>query len=55
MMDRLIAAARARGIASFVGDVLTENARMLNLCRDLGFARAYDPTNPGVVRVTLKL
>jgi acetyltransferase len=37
LMQRLIAYAKSRGTAEMVGDVLEENARMLALCRELGF------------------
>jgi acetyltransferase len=37
MMQRIIAHARNRGIGEVFGHVLRENARMLALCRELGF------------------
>jgi acetyltransferase len=37
MMRRIAEVARARGIGELFGDVLRENDRMVQLCRDLGF------------------
>jgi acetyltransferase len=50
---KLIAYARARGIAELFGDVLIENEWMLALCREMGFDIGVPSS--GVVRVTLKL
>ena len=55
LMQRLIAYAKARGTAEMVGDVLEENARMLALCRELGFAIQPQPENRGVVRAFVQL
>jgi acetyltransferase len=38
LMDKLIRYCRARGIVQLVGDVLTENRRMLAIANDFGFA-----------------
>ena len=51
LMNRLIAIARQWGIGELVGEVLRENRSMLAMCRELGFAVAADPTDPGVMRV----
>jgi acetyltransferase len=53
LMGCLIDYARARGIGALVGDVLAENAAMLALARDLGFAA--ETGDSGIVRVTLPL
>ena len=37
LMRRIVAVARARGLARLVGSVLRDNARMLHLVRELGF------------------
>jgi len=56
LMQRLIAACRARGALEMWGDVLLENGAMLELCHDLGFSRqSHLRGDPGVVRVTLDL
>jgi acetyltransferase len=53
-MQRIIAYAKARGLAEIFGDVLAENETMLDLCRRLGFSIAPVATD-GVLRVTLGL
>lgn len=55
MMARLIAAARGRGIGALFGDVLRDNATMLQFCRELGFAVGRHPDDPAALRVTLDL
>jgi acetyltransferase len=52
LMNRLIEIARQRGVGELVGEVLRENQAMLTMCRELGFAVAPDPAEPGVERVT---
>ena len=37
------------------GTVLAENARMLDMCRELGFSIALDPDNPGHWTVQIDL
>ncbi len=54
MMGRLIEYARMRGIGEIFGDVLQENALMLSLCRELGFALAPLPETATILRATLK-
>jgi acetyltransferase len=51
LMTRLIEAARRRGIGELVGEVLRENAPMLAMCRELGFAASFDPADPSLVSV----
>ncbi|MGE5271439.1 MAG: GNAT family N-acetyltransferase, partial [Thiohalocapsa sp.] len=55
LMTRLIAVARKWGVGELVGEVLRENRRMLEMCRELGFAIAGDPGDPALlcVRKTL--
>ncbi len=54
LMQRLIDYARGRGLVELHGDVQHDNARMLGLCRALGFVET-DAGEPGVVRVSLAL
>ena len=54
LLLEMIDYARSRGIKELFGDVLAENARMLALCRDLGFT--LDPTeHERITRATLRL
>ena len=46
LMARLIQLARQRGIDGLVGEVLPENAAMLQLCREFGFTITIDPRDP---------
>ena len=55
LMDRLISYARSRSLKRLFGSVLNENARMLNLCRDLGFTMEHDPMSPGTTLTRLEL
>jgi acetyltransferase len=55
LMQRLIRYARARGVGLLVGDVLSENRRMLTLCRELGFAIDFHPDDPSYVTVSFDL
>jgi acetyltransferase len=54
LMDRLIAAARQRGIRRLIGPVLRENSTMLELARELGFA-VSDTADPTVVQTAFDL
>jgi acetyltransferase len=54
LMDKLIRYCRTRGIAELVGDVLTENRRMIAIARDFGFA--ISPNDDGdTAGMTLQL
>ena len=55
LMTRLIDIARSRGIGELVGEVLPENTPMLQMCRELGFTIAPDPTDPSVMQVKKQL
>lgn len=46
LMAHLIQLARQRGIGGLVGEVLPENAAMLELCRKFGFTITIDPRDP---------
>ncbi len=52
LMGQIIDYAGARGIRELFGDVLTDNSRMLDLCRHLGF-RLLAPGRQGVLRVSI--
>lgn len=41
LMEALIGTARERGMSALTAEILPENRRMLNLCRDFGFELAY--------------
>jgi N-acetylglutamate synthase-like GNAT family acetyltransferase len=55
LMQRMIAYARAEGLASVHGQVLAENSTMLAMCAELGFVIADDPKEAGVKIVSLDL
>ena len=55
LMRRIIDYAKSRGIQEIYGDVLSENAGMLKLCRVLGFSLHHEADEPGVVRASLAL
>ena len=52
LMRHVIDYAANRGVHELYGDALTENHRMLDLCRHLGF-QASAIGREGVIRVTL--
>jgi acetyltransferase len=51
LMQLLIAYAQSEGLVQLYGDVLAENAVMLEICRALGFSIAADAADPGMRRV----
>ena len=55
LMERLIAAARRKGLARLEGAVLAENVRMLGFVRSLGFTITPDPGDPEQVITSLAL
>jgi acetyltransferase len=55
LMARLIQLARQRGIDGLVGEVLPENAAMLQLCREFGFTIGIEPSDPKLRRVSKTL
>ncbi|KZX54829.1 hypothetical protein A3709_07305 [Halioglobus sp. HI00S01] len=55
LMERLIDIARERGLETMIGEVLAQNARMLRMCKRLGFRALRSPEDPEVVEVTLPL
>ncbi|MEK7245948.1 MAG: GNAT family N-acetyltransferase, partial [Pseudomonadota bacterium] len=54
LLEKMIAYCRARGTRAIVGQVMTENPRMRELARNLGFSQRLIP-GEGVVEVTLDL
>lgn len=55
LMQWIIEYARGEGIRSIKGQVLHENAGMLDMCRERGFHIASDPQEPSSAIVTLSL
>ncbi|UGY17867.1 bifunctional acetate--CoA ligase family protein/GNAT family N-acetyltransferase [Bradyrhizobium septentrionale] len=55
LMQLLIHYARSEGLKRLSGEVLAENTTMLNMCRELGFTAAAEPTDHRVVNVVLDL
>jgi len=51
LMTRIIDIAGRRGIGELVGEVLRENEPMLQMCRELGFSIAPDPSDSAVMLV----
>jgi acetyltransferase len=51
LMTRLIAVAREWRIGELSGQVLAENHRMLQMCRELGFSTRADPSDARLVQV----
>ena len=51
LMTRLIAVAQEWQIGELVGQVLSENHRMLAMCRELGFSIASDPNDATIIQV----
>lgn len=52
MLGRMLDYARERGLKEVFGDVLSENVRMISVCRDLGFSISPLPESAGIVRVS---
>jgi acetyltransferase len=55
MMKHMIANAKDKGLKTVRGQVLSENATMLQMCEELGFHVTDDPLERGVKVVTLTL
>jgi N-acetylglutamate synthase-like GNAT family acetyltransferase len=55
LMKHMIAYAKQKGLKTVHGQVLAENATMIQMCTELGFHTADDPGERGVKRVTLPL
>jgi acetyltransferase len=55
LMRALMDAARQRGLRTMHGDVLVSNHRMLEFTVELGFRASFDPQDPHMMRVEIKL
>lgn len=55
MMRHMIANAKAKGLKTVRGQVLSENTTMLMMCEELGFYITDDPLERGVKQVVLPL
>lgn len=55
LMEKLVEAARQRGIVKLTGLVLRGNNRMLRFCRDFGFTISDNPDDPLTLEVSLLL
>ena len=53
LVEMLIEIGREKGLEEIVGDVLTENEKMLKLASKLGFTARWVPG--GITKITLKL
>lgn len=51
LMTRLIEIAQRLGIRELVGEVLAENHRMVQMCRELGFTVRHDPSDTALLEV----
>jgi acetyltransferase len=55
LMQMIIDYARAEGLQTIEGQVLSENTTMLAMCRELGFGIASDPRDPDTCMVKLAI
>jgi acetyltransferase len=55
LMTRLIEVAQQSGVGELVGLVLHQNKPMLDMCRELGFSIAREPSDATVLRVRKSL
>ena len=55
LMHHLMEVARNRGLEIMEGEVLSNNNKMLDLVKSLGFQIANDPDDPGIKQVTKTL
>jgi acetyltransferase len=55
LMQGIVAYGKQVGVGEIFGDVLEENAMMISLCRELGFAMAPLAGSAGIVRTSLTL
>ena len=55
LMEMIIEYARSEGLQRIFGQVLRENATMLRMCSELGFAISNDPSDANIRIVTLNL
>ncbi|MDW6024795.1 bifunctional acetate--CoA ligase family protein/GNAT family N-acetyltransferase [Mesorhizobium sp. BAC0120] len=55
LLKQIVDYAKAEGIGSIEGFVLSENEKMLQMCREFGFSVMHHPEQPGLSIVTLEL
>ena len=55
LMQMIIEYARAEGLKTIEGQVLSENTAMLAMCRELGFGISSDPRDPDTCIVKLSI
>lgn len=55
LLGQIVDYAKADGIGRIEGIVLSENTRMLAMCREFGFSIAHLPDDPGLVEARLQL
>ncbi|TPK73759.1 bifunctional acetate--CoA ligase family protein/GNAT family N-acetyltransferase [Mesorhizobium sp. B2-3-14] len=55
LLRQLVVYAKADGIGRIEGIMLSENTRMLAMCREFGFSIRRHPSEPGLVEATLEL
>ncbi|MFD2057965.1 GNAT family N-acetyltransferase [Mesorhizobium calcicola] len=55
LLRQIIDYAKADGIGRIEGIVLSENSKMLAMCREFGFSITHLPNEPGLVEATLEL
>lgn len=55
LLRQIIDYARAEGIGHVEGVILSENSKMLAMCREFGFLIAHHPNEPGLSLATLDL
>ena len=55
LMHHLMAVARTRGLETIEGEVLSNNTKMLELVKALGFRIYNDPDDPGIKQVSMAL
>lgn len=55
LLRQIVDYARADGIRRIEGIVLSENSKMLAMCREFGFSITHLPNDPGLVEAKLKL
>ncbi|MER9371127.1 bifunctional acetate--CoA ligase family protein/GNAT family N-acetyltransferase [Mesorhizobium sp. M0491] len=54
LLGQLVDYAKADGIGRIEGIMLSENTRMLTMCREFGFSIRRHPSEPGLVEATLE-
>jgi acetyltransferase len=55
LLRQIVDFARSEGIGRIEGFILSENDRMLTMCREFGFAITSDPNEPGLAVARLEL